>query len=348
MANPSSDGSFSYSIDEHPTDPSKPAYTLAGYSTAYCLFFYDSDRPNYYQLPEPSPAAGENNDDDRSPYTDTSLGSLLPARQRISQFLILPPYQSSGHGSYLYNSMMSYFLPQSIICEISVEDPNESFDDLRDINDLIRLRHDKQGFSSLRINVDTKLPGSQTTPLPTSSLLDQQTLSSLQKSSKMAPRQFARMVEMHLLDKIPMRHRSMARISRKDRATDEWDRAYYFWRLLVKQRLYKHNKELLAQLELEERVEKLEETLNGVERDYVRLLEAVAKREKKIEGTGALQAMHPATGDTLMNKLEKRVPVKRRVVDEDDEDEEGQNGEGVTTNGAPDAARKKAKVSEGA
>lgn len=46
------------------------------------------------------------------------------------------------------------------------------------------------------------------------------------------------------------------------------------WQLIVKQRLYRHNKDLLSQIEASERIEKLQETLGGVELEYARLLAA--------------------------------------------------------------------------
>ena len=58
---------------------------------------------------------------------------------RLSQFLILPPYQSQGHGSELYNQVMQLALSRDNIVELTIEDPSEAFDRLRDTNDLKRL-----------------------------------------------------------------------------------------------------------------------------------------------------------------------------------------------------------------
>ncbi|QLG74858.1 hypothetical protein HG535_0H01850 [Zygotorulaspora mrakii] len=63
----------------------------------------------------------------------------LKFRAKISQFVIFPPYQGRGHGSNLYNSLVDTWMKDDSIEEITVEDPNESFDDLRDRNDLKRL-----------------------------------------------------------------------------------------------------------------------------------------------------------------------------------------------------------------
>lgn len=46
------------------------------------------------------------------------------------------------------------------------------------------------------------------------------------------------------------------------------------WQLIVKQRLYRHNKEVLSQIDVGERIEKLSETLGSVELEYARILAA--------------------------------------------------------------------------
>jgi histone acetyltransferase 1 len=48
----------------------------------------------------------------------------------------------------------------------------------------------------------------------------------------------------------------------------------------VKQRLYRHNKDMLAQLEQAERIEKLEETVGSVEFEYARILDMHTRRSK--------------------------------------------------------------------
>ncbi|CAI4053353.1 hypothetical protein N7582_005702 [Saccharomyces uvarum] len=101
-------------------------------------------------------------------------------RAKISQFLIFPPYQNKGHGSCLYEAIVQCWLNDRSITEITVEDPNEAFDDLRDRNDLQRLR--KLGFvDALREHSELAF------------------LESNRKSFKLEERQFNRLVEMILL-----------------------------------------------------------------------------------------------------------------------------------------------------
>lgn len=61
-------------------------------------------------------------------------------RMRLSQFVILPPYRRQGHGSHLYNALFDYVLTQPKVTELTIEDPSEAFEDLRDRNDVKRLR----------------------------------------------------------------------------------------------------------------------------------------------------------------------------------------------------------------
>ena len=81
-----------------------------------------------------------------------------------SQFVILPPYQRQGHGctclpspekavptqpsnqfpAALYNAIYQRVVSQDHVSELTVEDPAEAFEDLRDRNDLKMLLGLKQ------------------------------------------------------------------------------------------------------------------------------------------------------------------------------------------------------------
>ncbi|KAJ7273046.1 histone acetyltransferase type B catalytic subunit [Mycena rebaudengoi] len=192
-------------------------------------------------------------------------------RLRLSQFVILPPYQRSGHGSELYTAIYQYVVSQPNIAELTVEDPAEAFEDLRDKNDLLLLlshqRFMEEGFGgeshgggraggvgksgrSGRGGDTVVAKGKMGPPA------DKPWVEQWRKDLKIAGRQFHRLVEMLIL-------------LRLDPADGRAMRAY---RLQVKERLYRFNFEILAQLDKQERLEKLEETFQSVRQDYMRIL----------------------------------------------------------------------------
>jgi histone acetyltransferase 1 len=287
-----------------------------GYCTIYRFFHYPlpspPTTPSKKQIDsdaaEPKPPQSEpNGDGDGVPFEfpiPQVDASSLPCRSRISQFLILPPFQNSGLGSLLYSSIYEYYLSHPQTVEITVEDPNESFDDLRDLNDLKYLRENEPEFLALRINTSVQVSRkgkgfggkAKASVVPVGQILDLPTIDSLRHRTKLAPRQFQRLVEMHLLSLIPssirrslLHENPPSGLSEKE--TREWEHEYRLWGLVVKQRLYRHNRDMLMQLEARERVEKLEEAAGNVELDYGRLLGIAKHRarrdvEKGLERSG--------------------------------------------------------------
>ncbi|XP_045209831.2 histone acetyltransferase type B catalytic subunit-like [Mercenaria mercenaria] len=77
-----------------------PMYAIAGYMTVY----------NYYAYP-------------------------CRTRPRISQALVLPPFQKQGHGAQLLQTFYNGCYGNSDILDITVEDPSENFQRLRDFVD---------------------------------------------------------------------------------------------------------------------------------------------------------------------------------------------------------------------
>jgi len=101
--------------------PMEPQYSIMGYMTVYHYFSYpDKIRP------------------------------------RISQMLILPPYQKKGHGVQLLDTITNFYMAKTEAVDISVEDPSEDFVRCRDYVDCkncIKLdefskEHLLQGFTS--------------------------------------------------------------------------------------------------------------------------------------------------------------------------------------------------------
>ncbi|TFK72215.1 histone acetyltransferase type B catalytic subunit [Pluteus cervinus] len=234
------------------TEPHLATYHFAGYSSLY----------PFYHFPE-------------------------KVRLRLSQFVILPPYQRAGHGSQLYLAIYNHILSQPSIAELTVEDPAEAFEDLRDKNDLQTLfaneqfmkeafgeesvsygggRVESSSYGGGRVGGVGKGGrsgrggvGNMMTKGKLGPPVDKGWAEKWRKDLKIAGRQFARLVEMLIL----------SRLSPSD------VRAMKAYRLQVKERLYRFNFEILVQLEKEERLEKLEETFRSVKEDYQRILALV-------------------------------------------------------------------------
>ncbi|CAO3594882.1 unnamed protein product [Absidia cylindrospora] len=161
-------------------------------------------------------------------------------RMRISQFLILPPYQNMGHGGNLYETIFKIFTQRKDVIEVTVEDPNESFSDMRDKCDL-RYLQDNHGFDNISVPVSMD------------------TIQGLQKKFKLTNRQTQCCIEMYLLSNLDKRDK----------------KAYKAYRLQVKQRLYRFNYDALQEIDPLDRKGKLQDTYSSVEQDYHRLLERI-------------------------------------------------------------------------
>lgn len=306
------------------TDKTSPAYSLVGYGTSYRVFtFPDRENPDETAtnlLKNTTPIDDILTAWSHPPSKDATSPLALPSRERLSQFLILPPYQGFGHGAKLYNTMYAHLTAESNILEFTVEDPNEAFDDLRDVCDLLHLRATYPEFAELKINTSVpaqKLRASE--PVPSDEIIPVAVVEKIRKGSKIMPRQLARLLEMQTLAHIPALHRSTSRITRKEKSSNEMDKAYFFWRLYVKQRLYVFNRDALAQLDREERVEKLEATVENVLVDYERLLELAEKR-------GARGAEEESGSGGVAVRRGKRKVVVDEDEDEDDEDDDAEDG----------------------
>lgn len=166
-------------------------------------------------------------------------------RLRTAQFLVLPPYQQGGVGSRLYESIFEWAIKRPDVAELTVEDPSEAFQELRDKCDLRRAIREKA--------LDGIAPP-----------IDADWAAKTQRRLKLADRQFSRVLEMSVLRSIQA----------KKVIDDKEMRAF---RLLVKERLYRINKDVLMQLDDRgERRAKLADAYRGVVDEYESLLEAIA------------------------------------------------------------------------
>jgi histone acetyltransferase 1 len=220
--------------------------------------------------------------------------------------------------------------------ELTVEDPSEQFDALRDTADYTLLQPE---FLKHNVNLNPDPHGSYSQKkrprvVPTSALIPTKVLQDIRTSFKIETTQFAHILEMYLLGQIPKSHRlaggtNLARLLiKKYKATDENDRRYYWWRMLTKQRLYKKHKELLNELELLDRVEKLDATVQNVEEGYEITLDAL---EARMSEGGAGEDEEGSEGEwedlrevgAPAGSRDKRVKRKLTVMDDEDEEEDG-------------------------
>ncbi|KAL7789924.1 acyl-CoA N-acyltransferase [Trichoderma ceciliae] len=251
---------FLYRKQKPVDDQGKSAYTFVGYATVYRFF--------YFQPPPTPPASPAESWE--LPTGDLDL-SQLPCRTRLSQFVILPPFQGKGVGARLYKTVFKYYHDHPQTHEFTVENPNEAFDDLRDNCDLAFLRTMPE-FRELHL--DTKVTVPKSGPLPRL-IAGAENLERIRLLAKIAPRQFSRVLEMHLMSQLPLSVRPTMSLDDDVPSPTAGDKhREKLWRLIVKQRLYRHNKEVLSQIDLPQRIEKLSETLGSVELEYARLLAA--------------------------------------------------------------------------
>lgn len=118
---------------------------------------------------------------------------------------------------------------------------------------------------------------------------------------------------------------------------DPNDRRYYWWRLLTKQRLFKRSKDMLIQLDMSDRLMKLDQTVDFVEEGYEELLKKFAAleevlKEREVEATelaeSAPTVVPSENGENANGMIGRDQRTKRKFTAEDDEDEDGEE-EGV-------------------
>ncbi|KAI1431415.1 histone acetyltransferase type B catalytic subunit [Xylaria sp. CBS 124048] len=276
---------FVYKKQPKSDDIKKSEYTFQGFSTIYDFWMYQQPGPPNNAHGSATPIQPKVNHSWELP--DEVTFSHFPRRARISQFLILPPYQGKGIGALLYDTIFDLYMADEATKEVTVEDPNEDFDVLRDICDLKYMKENVPEFAALQINSAISLPekggvlhnttqisSSKSSSSSTDGIVDITKLEELRVKSKIAPRQFWRLVEMHLMSTLPSSVRPQVNNeSMRPPAPKADQMVYTLWRILLKQRLYRRNILLLSELETTERIIKLNETVNNVEWEYARILD---------------------------------------------------------------------------
>lgn len=139
-------------------------------------------------------------------------------RGRISQVVVLPAFQGQGHGKRLYETVFDEWFNDRRCVEVTVEDPSEEFDELRDKCDLERFLKNGHHYEMRDDN-------------------DEETA----KKMKLTPRQYSRIKEMAMLwmmDNVDADSESAAKRSETEKKV----------RLMIKRRVYLQNREGLEAL----------------------------------------------------------------------------------------------------
>ncbi|KAK8110780.1 acyl-CoA N-acyltransferase [Apiospora kogelbergensis] len=309
-------------IGEDADGKDEPDYSLARWSV---FFLYKKPPGKAPALLEPKTNESWELPSGDFPYTEMSH------RARISQFLILPPFQGRGVGAMLYNTIFDLQSKDESTKEITVEDPNEAFDLLRDLCDMKYLRKNFPEFANLAVH--TAIPvadkgailhhstqisntnnGASTSA---KGIVNVNALEELRLKVKIAPRQFWRLVEMHLMSKLPLSVQPLPDDEEIERpAASKADKhAYMLWRILLKQRLYRRNASILGEFEITERILKLNDTLDNVEWEYARILERLGaprpEADHKANGASSSHGKRKSDGEE-----EGPSSKKARVDDE--------------------------------
>ncbi|KAF2400772.1 acyl-CoA N-acyltransferase [Trichodelitschia bisporula] len=320
---------FLYNVNRT-SENAKCDWTMVGFATTYRLWSFPTSAI-LQQLRADNPSASiayvegkKNTTEEVEREIMTPIKGLdMPSRERISQFIILPPYQHKSHGKYLYNVVMSKLRSDVNTHEITIELPNIDFDNLRDMCDIAYLRKNFTLFRDLKLPdslPDSAFKGRAKVPVKELTPIDD--LEALRKKAKLQPRQFNRLVEMQLLSTIPAHHQDVNRLTRKHMSANVHDRHFYYWRLLLKTRLLIFNSDSLQAIEPEERIPKLEQTADSSHEHYKSLLETFELKVMPYLGELLKPDIGPF-GESETAPSSRRLKVRRRIDDSEDEDDSG-------------------------
>jgi len=169
-------------------------------------------------------------------------------RLRVSQMVILPPFQRKGHGTQLLRAVYKFGIEQGVI-DVAIEDPNDEFMFLRDITDL-------------ELCIDNNIFITKDGP----STNAQKSKNRFVTLSKLTPNIIDNIRQKYKLSKLQiMRCYEILKLMSTDINNSEQYREY---RLEIKQRLYK--KFMFNELDIdpEEKKKKLDEAFKNLETEY--------------------------------------------------------------------------------
>lgn len=198
--------------------------TFVGFTTVYKHFHFESSKLH-----------------DSTPFEE------LKFKGKISQFVILPPFQRQGHGKRMYNFIVDKWMGDFKCVQITVEDPSEEFDELRDHCDVLRL------IQSGKLDDLMELP------------VQYEDINLIVKDTKLVKRQLSRCIEMGLIWKLN---------NNNTNGVDGLNERNV--RQLIKKRLYLSNKEALDEMEKAECFDKLQTTYQCIREGYNAMIEGIS------------------------------------------------------------------------
>jgi hypothetical protein len=129
---------LSLSDSSYEKKPSQEIPTIMGFASAYPFHYHTK-----------SPMSDDATFYDQIFKDSSSSQFACPIRLRLSQFIILPPFQRAGHGGRFYDAILKNARADPQVREIPIEDPNNAFEDLRDRRDLHFLLQ-QQAFKGIK------------------------------------------------------------------------------------------------------------------------------------------------------------------------------------------------------
>ncbi|MBN3284877.1 HAT1 acetyltransferase, partial [Polyodon spathula] len=184
-------------------------------------------------------------------------------RPRVSQMLILPPFQGEGHGAQLLEAIHRYYLTDPKVLDITAEDPSESYIKLRD------FVHAKLCQSLPSFSPDQLIQG-----------FSQKMVKEVQEKLKINKKHARRVYEilrLHNTDMSDLDHAKAYRLEIKRRLVGPYKKNQ---RELAKMRKCLRPEELgnqMSQIDLQTQHEELEKSYQDLIEEYRRVLERLAQ-----------------------------------------------------------------------
>ncbi|ORZ35470.1 acyl-CoA N-acyltransferase [Catenaria anguillulae PL171] len=213
-------------------------------------------------------------------------------RRRLSQVLVLPPYQRKGHARRLYEYVLETCVRNAEVRQLTIEDPSEAMDVVRDLGDLHYLVRNNHGgvWALAAAGLATEEDDEEADPKTSASTPSRPGSSMSSSSSPATPGKVGRDPRVlcshaakvaalaQLTTKWKLHSRQAERLYEMLVLREMRARSNEGYRLMVKARIFRQNKDALMLLEDQrERTEKIHETYQAVLDEYRERLRGLVK-----------------------------------------------------------------------